>query len=58
MKHCRILTLLITALVTLSAHAVKNYSCDFETATERARWTLNPVANQSQLDKLVHWCFG
>ncbi len=59
MKHCRILTLLITALVTLSAHAVKNYSCDFETATERARWTLNPVANQSQLDKLANkWYIG
>lgn len=59
MKHCRILTLLITALVTLSAHAVKNYSCDFETATERARWTLNPVANQSQLEKLANkWYIG
>ncbi len=59
MKYCRLLTILITFSITLSVQAVNGYSCDFENAEDRARWTINPTANQSTYDKLTNkWYIG
>ena len=59
MKHFRILTVLIALVCSLTAQAVRQYSCDFENAADRARWTLNPTANQSTYDKLSNkWYIG
>ena len=45
MKTRRILTVLLTALFALTANAVTKYTCDFETAGDRAHWVLNKTAN-------------
>ena len=59
MKHSRIFTVLITVFFALSVQAVTNYSCDFETAEARARWTLNRTSSQSIYDQLANrWYIG
>lgn len=43
----------------MSVSAVKQYSCDFESADARQRWVLNPTANQTQYNNLANkWYLG
>ncbi len=59
MKHCRILSTLLFILLASSLQAVTGYSCDFETAEARNRWTLNPTANQTIYNQLTNkWYIG
>ena len=53
-------TALLTALlVAAPVRAIQNYSCDFETAESRARWKINPTANQTTYDNLTNkWYIG
>ena len=46
-------------LVAAPVRAIQNYSCDFESAADRARWTLNPTANKNIYDNLTNkWYIG
>ena len=46
-------------LVAVPVRAIQNYSCDFESAADRARWTLNPTANKNIYDNLTNkWYIG
>ncbi|MBR0296283.1 MAG: hypothetical protein IJQ95_02700 [Paludibacteraceae bacterium] len=59
MKTRRIITVLLTALFALTANAVTKYSCDFETAADRAHWTLNKAATEQIYSQLTNkWYIG
>jgi hypothetical protein len=46
-------------LLAAPVRAIQNYSCDFETAESRARWTLNPTANPNIYENLTNkWYIG
>ncbi|MBQ8705525.1 MAG: hypothetical protein IJ548_04405 [Paludibacteraceae bacterium] len=50
---------LMIAGAPMPASAVKQYSCDFESAEARQRWVLNPTANQTQYNNLANkWYIG
>lgn len=58
MKKISIIALLALAFAA-PVLAVQNYSCNFENAADRARWKLNPTANQGIFDKLTNrWYIG
>ena len=48
--------LLVMVSFSLPAKAVKQYTCDFESPEDRARWTLNPVDENMTLPN--KWYFG
>ena len=57
----RLIQIVLVAALALAtpAHAVKKYSCDFEDAAARARWTLNPTANKNIYNQLANkWYIG
>jgi len=57
----RLFTILVTTISLLSLWAQDGiiYSCDFEDATERAQWVLNPTANPQQKANLTNfWNIG
>ncbi len=61
MSMKRLVQIMVVALLALAmpAQAVRRYKCDFESEASRARWTLNPVAKQSVLDKIDNrWYIG
>lgn len=61
MNRKRLYQIAVLAALIFAApiQAVTNYSCDFENAADRARWTLNPAANQSIYDALTNkWYIG
>jgi len=52
-------TLLAALLMAAPVRAIQNYSCDFETAESRARWTMNPTANPNIFESLTNrWYIG
>ena len=52
--------LLVAGLVFAApAQAIIKYSCDFESEAARARWVINPVANQNIYNQLQNkWYLG
>ena len=57
----RLVQIVLVALMVcvMPAHALKRYSCDFETEAARARWHLNPTANQNVYNQLKNkWYLG
>ena len=57
----RLVHIFLVALVAFATpvQAVRRYSCDFETEEARARWVLNPTANQSILNQIANkWYIG
>lgn len=57
----RLVQIILVAALALAApaQAVKRYSCDFESEASRARWTLNPTANQTIANQLRNkWYIG
>ena len=57
----RLVQIILVAALALAApvQAVKRYSCDFESEASRARWTLNPTANQTIANQLKNkWYIG
>lgn len=57
----RLVQIILVAVMAFAmpVHAVKRYSCNFEDAAARARWTLNPTANQSIANQLRNkWYIG
>lgn len=57
----RLIQIVLVAALAFAtpAHAVKKYSCDFEDAAARARWTLNPTANKNIYNQLANkWYIG
>ena len=57
-KNLRILTILIALVCSLAALAVTNYSCDFENAADRARWTLNQATPSTYSQLSNKWYIG
>lgn len=61
MNMNRLLSVLVVAALAWAApiHAVRNYSCDFESQASRDRWVLNPVSNDNILSQLTNkWYIG
>ena len=59
MKTRRIITVLLIALFALTANAATKYTCDFETAADRAHWVLNQTANEHIYSLLTNkWYIG
>ncbi len=59
MKYSRFIVLTITLCLTTIAQAVTGYSCDFENAEDRARWTINPTSSPTIYEKLTNkWYIG
>lgn len=57
----RLVQIILVAALALAApvQAVKRYSCDFESEASRARWTLNPTANNTIANLLRNkWYIG
>ena len=57
----RLVQIILVAALALAApvQAVKRYSCDFESEASRARWTLNPTANNTIANQLRNkWYIG
>ena len=53
------IAVLAALLVASPVRAIQNYSCNFETAEERARWTLNRTANPNIFENLTNrWYIG
>lgn len=49
----------LAALIFAAPLRANNYSCDFETADQRARWTLNKAANEDIYSQLTNkWYIG
>ncbi|MBQ2190648.1 MAG: hypothetical protein II452_07250, partial [Paludibacteraceae bacterium] len=49
----------VALIVAAPVHAVKRYSCDFETEEARSRWVLNPASTPSIYNKLANkWYLG
>lgn len=46
-------------MAAVPVHAVRRYSCDFETEAARSRWVVNPAVSQSIYNKLPNkWYIG
>ncbi len=59
MKRLIQIVLVAALAIATPAHAVKKYTCDFEDATARARWKVNPAANQNIYNQLANkWYIG
>jgi len=59
MKKLNYIALWAALLLAAPLQAVNNYSCDFESVTDRERWILNPVANPKQYELLTNkWYIG
>ncbi len=59
MKRLFSITLLAVLALSMPVQAVRRYSCDFETEAARARWKLNPTANQNIYNQLTNkWYIG
>ena len=61
MNMKRLVKIAIAAALVFAApvQATLWYSCDFESEASRARWTVNPTANQSIYNQLTNkWYFG
>lgn len=60
MNMKRLIQLAAVALIVAApVHAVKRYSCDFETEEARSRWVLNPASTPSIYNKLANkWYLG
>ena len=59
MKRLFSITLLAVLALSMPVQAARRYSCDFETEAARARWKLNPTANQNIYNQLTNkWYIG
>ena len=59
MKRLFSITLLAVLALSMPIQAARRYSCDFETEVARARWKLNPTANQNIYNQLTNkWYIG
>ena len=57
----RLVQIILVSALAFAApvNAVKRYSCDFEDEAARARWTLNPTANQTIANQIRNkWYIG
>ena len=55
----KIFGILLVVMTVMNVQAVRRYSCDFETQTQRDRWVLNNAANQSVSNSLLNkWYIG
>ena len=57
----RLVQIILVAALAFAApvQAVRRYTCDFESEASRARWTMNPTANQTIANQLKNkWYIG
>lgn len=58
-KKFRILIILVAVFCSLTAQAVRQYSCDFENAEDRARWVLTPTSSPQIASQILNkWYIG
>ena len=59
MKRLFSITLLAVLALSMPVQAVRRYSCNFENASDRARWTLNPTSTAGIYNSLANkWYIG